>query len=208
MIHIGRILIGCEYSATERDEFQKLGWEAWSCDLLPSDKPGNHFQYDIFKVLEIGIWDMIILHPPCTALSLSGNKHYGKGKPKHLMRLESLDWTSRLWKKARQVCSMVALENPSNVLGREIGKRTQEINPWQFGHPEQKKTWLWLRSLPNLKPTKIVYDEMMQLPKNKRERIFYMGRSSTRGHERSLSYSGIAKAMAEQWTDFFNHIKP
>lgn len=204
-----KVLIGCEYSATEREAFAALGWDAWSCDLLPSDRPGNHHQGDVFELLHVHHkWDLIILHPPCTAMSLSGNGTYGCNKPLHQLRIEALDWTEKLWSRACGVCGCVALENPSSVLCQKLGKRTQEIHPWQFGHPEQKKTWLWLKGLPPLKPTNDVYDEMMKLPENKRQRIFYMGKSPTRGHERSKAYPGTAAAMAQQWTAHIQSQQP
>lgn len=194
-----RILIGCEFSATVREAFKAKGHDAWSCDLLPSSVPGQHLQCDIFEALERHFWDRIILHPPCTAIALSGNRHYGKNKPLHEQRLKSLEWTRQLWQLAIASCNEVVLENPKNVLWRAIGKHSQVIHPWQYGHPEQKQTWLWVHGLPLLKPTKDVYHEMMLLPRCKRERMFFMGRSSDRGLKRSITFQGIADAMANQW---------
>lgn len=144
-------------------------------------------------------WDMIVLHPPCTAIALCGNASYGRGMRYHARRLESLEWTEKLWRLAVSVCPRVALENPKNVLGARIGKRTQSIHPWQFGHPEMKETWLWLHGLPPLTETHNVHAEMMLLPKCQRERIHYMAQSETRGKDRALTFNGIAKAMSQQW---------
>jgi len=193
------VLVGCEYSGTVRDAFAARGHDAWSCDLLPSEKPGNHFCCDVFSAVSARRWDLVILHPPCTALCLAGNRHYGTGNPKQDERTLALVWTEQLVKHARHFAKSVAVEQPASVLCRVLGKRTQEIQPWQFGHPEQKKTWLWLYNLPPLQGTKCVWDEMKGLPKSKRERVFFMSPGPNRGHERSRFYPGIAAAMAEQW---------
>lgn len=195
-----KILVACEFSGTVRDAFARQGHTAYSCDLLPSETPGNHFQCDTMEVLDYG-WDIIIMHPPCTAICLSGNRTYGKGKAKHQERLKALDWTSNLWNRAKDNAPQVMLENPANVLGAHIGKRTQEVQPWQFGHPRQKETWLWLHNLPPLKPTGNVHDEMMKLPKSEREEIFYASPGPLRGQFRSRTFQGIADAMATQWSD-------
>jgi hypothetical protein len=194
-----KVLVGCEYSAVVRQAFAKLGHDVWSCDLLPSEVAGNHIQGDIMSVLDGG-WDVIILHPPCTKIGLCGNRHYGAGMPRHAERIVALDWTEALWKKAISVCSSVALEQPKSVLGQRIGKRSQAIHPYQFGHPEQKETWLWLHGLPPLRPTNNVYAEMIKLPRKERERTFFMSPKASRGHERSRTFGGIADAMAEQWS--------
>lgn len=197
-----KVLFACEYSGIGRDEFIRVGHDAWSCDLIPSESARNkdrHFQADCMEVIASRRWDLIIMHPPCTKISLCGNSTYGRGMPKHEERISALDWTQELWNLAISECDKVVLENPRNVLGSMIGRRTQEIQPYQFGHPEQKATWLWLYGLSPLRPSRNVYDEMMALPKKQRERIFYMSPSATRGHDRSLSYQGIMQAMADQW---------
>lgn len=194
-----KVLIGCEFSGTVRDAFTRRGHDAWSCDLLPTEKKGQHYTSDIFQALEKQKWDIVILHPPCTCLSLSGNSTYGFGMPKHRARIDSLIWTKRLWETAKQNAKSVALENPANVLASTIGKKTQTIQPYQFGHMEQKQTWLWLHNLPPLKITNDVKSEMMKLPKNQRERIHYLPPSADRWKIRSITFTGIAEAMAEQW---------
>lgn len=191
-----KVLIGCEYSGTVRDAFIKRGHDAWSCDLLPCESGGSHFQMDIMEAIKQG-GDLAIVHPPCTSLSLSGNRHYGIGKDKNYERLSALDWTEKLWNLTKANFRYAALENPMNVLGARIGYSYQIVHPWQFGHPEQKETWLWLHNLRELQPTNIVYAEMMKLPKKERERIFYMG--GGKGLERARTFQGIADAMADQW---------
>lgn len=195
-----RVLVACEFSGIVREAFRARGHDAWSCDLLPCEHQIKepHIQGDCMEAIQRG-WDIIIMHPPCTALALCGNATYGFGMAKNSLRLEALDWTERLWRSALRHAPSVALENPKNVLASRIGPKTQTIHPWQFGHTEQKETWLWLHGLPALFSTDDVFDEMMMLPKNKRERIHYMSPSDKRGHERSITFSGIADAMAEQW---------
>lgn len=193
-----RVLIGCEFSATVREAFRVRGHDAWSCDLLPSERNGQHLQMDIVDALDHD-WDLIILHLPCTAIALCGNATYGRGMLEHEKRLQAIEWTTMVWRKAIRVCLRVGFENPKNVMGPVIGKRTQVIQPYEFGHPERKETWLWLHGLPPLKSTDNVYEEMMQLPKRKRERLHYMSPSDNRGQERSRTFQGIADAMADQW---------
>lgn len=193
-----RVLIGCEFSATVRESFRRHGHDAWSCDLLPSELLGPHLQCDIVKALDEQ-WDLIILHLPCTAIALCGNATYGRGCPKHTERLRAIEWTAAVWRKAISVCDRVAFENPKNVMGPMIGKRTQVIQPYEFGHAERKETWLWLHGVPILMPTDNVYAEMMTLPKKQRERLHYMSPGENRGQERSRTFQGIADAMADQW---------
>jgi hypothetical protein len=196
---MSRILICCEHSGVVREAFRGAGHDAWSCDILPaSDASLFHFQADCVTVIPQG-WDLIVMHPPCTAIALCGNSTYGRGMPKHGDRLSALDWTESLWRLACRHSPRVALENPKNVLGARIGPKTQTVHPWQFGHMEQKETWLWLNGLPPLLPTQNVYEDMMKLPRKQRERIHFMSPSSRRGHERSITFSGIARAMAETW---------
>lgn len=194
------ILIGCEYSGAVRDEFAALGHDAWSNDILPSERGGQHMQCDVKEAVTSRRWDLILLHPECTKIALCGNKHYGRGKEKHQERLDAIDWTVDLWQLALRHAPKVALENPRNVLTRHLGFKPSVIHPWQFGHMEQKETWLWLHGLPPLVPASNVYEEMMQLPKCERERIFYMSPGSRRGLERARTYPGIAKAIATQWS--------
>ncbi len=194
-----KVLIGCEYSGTVRDAFIEKGHDAISCDLLPTDKPGPHFQGDIYHMLD-SRWDLIIMHPPCTALTVAGNRHYGEGMKKYQERLDSVKWTKALWDRCCEMSDKVCFENPVGVLARLGGfKKANYIQPYQFGHVEQKKTGLFLHNLSQLIETDNVYDEMMKLPKNARERMFYLPPSPDRWKIRSTTYQGIADAMADQW---------
>lgn len=197
-------LIGCEYSATVRDAFRKRGIPAMSCDLLPTEgNPAWHFQQDVIHTIRCMRWAGIILHIPCTAMGVCGNKHYGRGKPKHRERVEAIDWSCKVVEAALEQSDCVVVENPASVifpiLRDRFGMDVQYVQPWQHGHPEQKKTGLALKGLPRLIPTHDVYEEMMKLPRKERERIFYMSPSEDRGKERARFYPGIALAMAAQW---------
>ena len=194
-----KILIACEYSGTVRDAFIARGHDAISCDLLPTDADGPHYQGDVYDMLNQP-WDLIVAHPPCTALTVAGNRTYGEGQPKYAERLASVEWTVKLWGAMKAVSKRVCMENPVGVL-RRLGKMRapQFVQPYQFGHLEQKKTGLFLYGLPPLVETNNVFDEMMSLPKNVRERMFYLPPSSDRWKVRSKTYQGIADAMAYQW---------
>ncbi len=191
-----RVLIACEYSGAVREAFRKRGHEAYSCDLLPADDCSQyHFKGDCWPIIAQG-WDLIIMHPPCTALAVSGNAHYGTGKPKNHLRAEAIEWTLSLYEHAKQYAPRVAFENPVGVLPV---KPTQYVQPYQFGHPESKKTGLWLHNLPPLTDTdnvKHIYDT---LPKAEAQRIHYLPPSADRWKIRSTTYQGIADAMADQW---------
>lgn len=197
-----RVLIGCEYSGIVRDAFIANGHKAKSCDLLPTDKPGPHYQGDIFDMLD-RLWDLIICHPPCTALTSAGNSTYGEGMPKYNERLKSARWTESLWIRCKEAAPKVCFENPVGVLTRLTSMpKAKYIQPYEFGHLEQKKTGLFLYGLSPLKETNNVYDEMMKLPKNIRERLHYLSPGiKNRGHLRSLTFQGIADAMADQWSN-------
>ena len=183
------ILIGCEYSGAVREAFRSKGHDAVSCDLLPSDDNSpHHMQCDIYEAINTrDRWDLIIMHPPCTALAVSGNRWYGRGQPKHAERIQSIQWTMELWEYAKTKADKVCLENPVGVLPV---KPTQYVQPWQFGHGETKKTGLWLHGLEPLAPTDIV--------EGREQRIWKMPPSADRWKLRSETYAGIANAMAEQ----------
>ena len=194
-----KVLIGCEYSGIVRDAFTNKGHRAISCDLLPTESPGEHYKGDIFGMLSED-WDLIIMHPPCTALTVAGNSTYGEGQAKYQERLDSVEWTKKLWNKCIERSKKVCFENPVGVLQRLGGfHKPQYIQPYQFGHLEQKKTGLFLHGLPELKETNNIYDEMMKLPKRERERMHYLPPSPDRWKIRSTTYSGIANSMADQW---------
>ena len=198
-----KVLIACEYSGSVRDAFLAKGHDAISCDLLPTDVIGPHHQGDVIEYLnrfEDGHFALIIAHPECTKLCVSGNAHYGEGQAKYDQRLASVEWTMAFWELAKRKANRVAFENPVGVLHRLGGMpKAHYVQPYQFGHLEQKKTGLHLHNLPPLVETNNVYDEMMKLPKNVRERIHYLPPSPDRWKIRSTTFKGIAEAMADQW---------
>lgn len=200
------VLIGCEYSGIVRDAFTRAGHYALSCDLLPTESeylPGDHWHGDIFECLRnTGPWDLIIMHPPCTHLCVSGNRWYGKGQAKHYKRKEALKWTSGLYEAACLNSLHVAFENPVGVLSSQWRPPDQYIQPYQFGHKEMKKTGLWLTAgLPLLQPTDVLtppspYDADYY----EWQRVWRMAPGPNRSKDRSRFYTGIADAMAEQWS--------
>ena len=203
----GPVLIGCEYSATVRDAFLARGFDARSCDLLPTEGDQHwHIQGDVREAITSRWWSLIVLHIDCTAMAVCGNKHYGVGKAKHDERLAAIDWSVDTVRLALTNAKHVAVENPASVifpiLRRELGANVQYVQPWQHGHPEQKKTGLALWNLPRLTETDNVYDHMMTLPRAERERVFFMSPGADRGKERARFYPGIAAAMADQWGRF------
>lgn len=194
-----KILVACEYSGTVRDAFIARGHNAMSCDILPTDKPGPHYQGDVFDIIGDG-WDLMIAHPPCTYLTNSGVSWLHKDPT----RWQKLDDGARFFAALLDAdIPRIAIENPvmHKYAKERIGgrKQNQVIQPWMFGHTEQKATCLWLKGLPLLTPTNDVRAAMMQLPKNQRERLHYLPPSADRWKLRSTTYAGIAQAMAEQW---------
>ena len=189
-----RVLIACEYSGRVRDEFLKLGHEAMSCDLLPTDAAGPHYQGDVRDVLDYP-WDMMIAHPPCTDLAVSGAAWFAKKR----MAGQQQASASFFMMLAKADIPQIVIENPVCVMSSLWRKPDQTIQPWMFGHMEQKATCLWLKNTPPLAPTNIVKDEMMLLPRNQRERLHYLPPSADRWKLRSETYLGIAQAMASQW---------
>ena len=179
-----KVLVACEYSGKVRDAFKARGHDAWSCDLLPTDVEGQHIQGDVLDVLDQG-WDLMIAHPPCTHLAVSGARWF---KDKRKEQLESLEFVKAL---LGAPIDKIALENPISIISTKIKKPTQIIQPWQHGHGETKATCLWLKGLPKLEPTNVV--------SGRKPRIHMMPPSKDRWKLRSETYTGIAKAMAEQW---------
>jgi site-specific DNA-cytosine methylase len=182
-----KVLVACEYSATVRDAFRALGHDAWSCDLLPTDgDPEWHLIGDVLEVIEDG-WDLMIAHPPCTDLSVSGARHFAAkiadGRQQH-----ALDFVQLLMDAPIE---RIAIENPISVISSKIRKPDQIIQPWQFGHGETKATCLWLKNLPKLEATDIV--------EGREQRMHRLPPSPDRWKIRSTTYKGIAKAMANQW---------
>jgi hypothetical protein len=177
-----------------RDSFIAKGHEAMSCDLLPTEKPGPHYQGDVRDVMDYP-WDLMIAHPPCTDLSVSGAAWFEKKKMNGSQQMSS----SLFMMLAKSDIPRIAIENPICIMSRLWRKPDQIIQPWMFGHMEQKATCLWLKNLPVLYPTNDVKAQMMELPKNKRERLHYLPPSDDRWKLRSETFQGIADAMAEQW---------
>lgn len=190
-----RVLVACEYSATVRDAFRARGFDAWSCDILPTEgDPRWHIKGDAIEVARMephwGYWDLMISHPPCTHLAVSGARHFA-AKIADGRQQAALDFVQALLDAP---IKHIALENPVSVISTKIRKPDQIIQPWQFGHGETKATCLWLKNLPKLVPTDIV--------EGRSDRIHKMPPGPNRWKERSRTYQGIADAMAEQWGDY------
>jgi site-specific DNA-cytosine methylase len=181
-----KILVACEFSGTVRDAFNAKGHRAVSCDLLESETPGEHFSGDVAEIIGDG-WDMMICHPPCTDLAVSGARHF-PAKIADGRQEKALEFVRFL---LNADISRICLENPISVISSKIRKPDQIIQPWQFGHGETKKTCLWLKGLSPLVPTEIV--------SGRSDRIHKMPPGPNRWKERSKTYFGIADAMAKQW---------
>lgn len=196
-----RALIACEESGVVRDAFLALGHEAYSNDLQATRNGGPHLQMDCaLAIANHGPWDIIIFHPECTAMAVCGNSTYGRGKPRNPERLEAIRWTAAMWKLVKDNARVGGcMENPQSVLWSHIAEKPQWIQPNMFGHPEQKKTGLALHGLPRLRATKDVLLEMQLLPRHQRERIHYMSPGPNRKRDRSVTFPGVADAMAAQW---------
>lgn len=179
-----KILIACEFSGVVRDAFAAKGHDAWSCDILPSESPGNHFQRDVLEILNDG-WDMMIAFPPCTHLAVSGARWF---KNKQKEQSAALDFVQAL---LNAPIAQIALENPISIISSKIRKPDQIVQPWQFGHGETKATCLWLKGLPVLQPTNIV--------DGREQRVWKLPPSADRWKQRSKTFPGVAAAMAEQW---------
>lgn len=190
-----RVLIACEYSGRVRDAFIALGHDAISCDLLPTEVPGPHYQGDVFDVIYSGDWyhhpqfDLMVCHPPCTHLAVSGARHFAAKKESGVQD-EALNFVRKLLG-----CGIprIALENPISIISSRIRKPDQVIQPWMFGHGEVKATCLWLKGLPKLIPTNIV--------SGREARVHKMPPGPNRWKERSRTLEGVAQAMADQWSE-------
>lgn len=181
-----RVIVACEFSGRVREAFRRLGHDAWSCDLLPAeDGSPFHIEDDVLLHLDGMDWDLMIAHPPCTHLAVSGARWF---KDKKIEQEEALEFVRRLLDAPIE---RIALENPISVISSRIRRPDQIIQPWQFGHGETKATCLWLKNLPLLKPTNIV--------DGRESRVHRMPPSPDRWKERSRTYHGIADAMATQW---------
>lgn len=181
-----RVLVACEFSGTVRDEFLALGHEAISCDLLPTESPGPHYLGDVRDILDYP-FDLMIAHPPCTHLSVSGARHF-EAKRIDGRQQSAVSFFMML---AKADIPRIAIENPVCIMSSIYRKPDQTVQPWQFGHGETKATCLWLKGLPPLQPTEIV--------DGREQRVHRMPPSEDRWKERSKTYIGLAKAMATQW---------
>jgi hypothetical protein len=194
-----RALVACEFSGAVRDALRAKGVDAMSCDLLPSESPGPHHQGDVRDLLSEP-WDLVIAHPPCTYLSNSGVRwlHSDPDRWAHLR-----DGAEFFGLMARFNSPRIAIENPIQhkyaIDIHGLGKPTQIVQPWMFGHPESKATGLWLFGLPALAPTNDVRGGMAHLPKNQQQKVHHMAPGPERGKLRSKTFDGIAQAMATQW---------
>ncbi len=196
-----KVLIACEFSGIVREAFKKLGHDAWSCDLLDTEIPGQHIKDDVLNHLDDG-WDLMIAHPPCTHLSVSGQRWFTQGKKDYALQREAIVFVEKLW-NAR--IPKIAIENPVGILSTRstLGKSTQTISPHLFGHELRKTTCLWLKELPKLNPSKIVGVQYVTTKSGRKWSKWFYDTSliplEKRGHERSRTFPGIAEAMAEQW---------
>ena len=195
-----KVLVACEFSGTVRDAFNNLGdhIDAWSCDLLPTDVDGPHIQGNVLKILNNQDWDLIIAHPPCTHLTVSNAKNWAELQANGKQQA-AIDFVEAIYFSD---CPHICIENPVGALSTKsrLGKATQYIQPYEFGHPEQKKTGLWLKGLPKLKGTEFI--DVSGLPKKEVQRLHYLGPSKDRWKLRSTTYKGIAEAMATQFSDY------
>lgn len=182
-----KVLVACEFSGVVRDAFLERGHDAVSCDLLPTESPGPHIQGDVLEIINSGEWDLMIAHPPCTHLAVSGARWF---KDKKEEQYQAINFFMQLaFCETPKYC----IENPVSIMSTTWRPPDQYIQPWQFGHGETKKTGLWLRGLPKLVPTNIV--------DGRDARIHNMPPGKDRWKKRSITYTGIACAMAEQWGD-------
>jgi len=182
-----RVLVACEFSGTVRDAFIAQGCDAMSCDLLPTESPGPHHEGDIRDVIDDS-WDLMIAHPPCTDLAVSGARWFPEKRADGRQQ-RALDFVQMLLDAPIE---RIALENPVSVISSAIRKPDQIIQPWMFGHGETKKTCLWLKNLPLLEPTDVV--------EGREGRIWKLPPTADRWKLRSITFPGIAQAMAAQWS--------
>lgn len=191
-----RVLVACEESQEVCKAFRALGHEAYSCDIEPCSggHPEWHLRCDALELLKIR-WDLIIAHPPCTDLAVSGAAWFAE-KRANGRQQAAIDFFMRF---VNADCEHIAVENPVSIMSTKYRKPDQIIQPWMFGHPEKKATCFWLKGLPMLAPTDDVSEYMKKLPKNQQERLHYLLPCPDRAKLRSKTFPGIARAMAEQW---------
>ena len=207
-----RVLVACEYSGAVRDEFLKLGHDAYSCDILPCESKHTtgktrHYQRDVLEVINEG-WDLMIAHPPCTHLAVSGARWFTEGRKPWSLQEEALEFVQQLMDAPIE---RICIENPVSVISSKIRKPEQIIQPFHFGHTTMKTTCLWLKNLPKLKHTDVVEPEMVKMKNGKMMNKFHYDTfklpKAERSHVRSKTFEGIAVAMADQWGDIPNEFK-
>jgi hypothetical protein len=194
-----KVLVACEYSGRVRDAFLAQGHQAMSCDLLPTDSPGPHYQGDVFDIICDG-WDLMVAHPPCTYLSVSGMHWTTRGLRDPQLTEDALDFVRALMAAPIE---RIAIENPVSVISSRVRKPDQIINPYEFGHDASKKTCLWLQNLPALQPTQMIEPRIVNGRKRWGNQTASgqnkLAPSADRWKIRSETYAGIAAAMADQW---------
>ena len=202
-----RVLVACEYSGRVRDAFIRGGHDAMSCDLAPTDVPGPHYEGDVMDIITDN-WDLLIAFPPCTYLTLTGNKWFkpefaDRFPERHQQRKDAIDFFMQI---ANMPISRIAIENPIGIMSSHYRKPDQIIQPWQFGFPTTKATCLWLKGLPLLKPTNIVEKGEVVISKsgNRMSKWYYETsklplKNGARAKARSVTFKGVADAMADQW---------
>ena len=207
-----RVLVACEYSGAVRDEFLKLGHDAYSCDVLPCESKhitgkNRHYQQDVLEVINEG-WDLMIAHPPCTHLAVSGARWFTEGRKSWSLQEEALEFVQQLMDAPIE---RICIENPVSVISSKIRKPEQIIQPFHFGHTTMKTTCLWLKNLPKLKHTDVVEPEMVKMKNGKMMNKFHYDTfklpKAERSHVRSKTFEGIAVAMADQWGDITDEFK-
>jgi hypothetical protein len=194
-----RVLVACEFSGIVRDAFAAAGHDAWSCDLLPCEAGGQHITGDVLQVLADG-WDLMIAHPPCTYLCVSGMHWTRRGKRRQSLTDDALEFVRQLMAAP---IARIAIENPVSIISTEIRPPDQVIQPWQFGHDASKKTCLWLQGLPKLKPTMLIKPRLINgKPRWQNQTDSGQNKlppTKDRWKLRAKTYQGIAEAMATQW---------
>jgi len=191
-----RVLVACEFSGVVRDAFLSRGHDAWSCDLLPTENPGPHYQEDVLNILDDG-WDLMIAFPPCTHLACSGARWFEQ-KRKDGRQQQGVDFFMAL---TEANIPKTAIENPVGIMSTKWRKPDQIIQPYQFGHEAQKTTCLWLKNLPKLRPTSVVGKGEFITYKSGKKMPKWYAELYGNGHGRSITFQGIADAMADQWTE-------
>lgn len=189
-----RVLIACEFSGLVRDAFKERGHDAWSCDLEPTERPGQHLQKDVIHVMNVLQWDLMVAFPPCTHLCVSGALHFHY---KPIRQKQAIEFFMAF---VNAPINKICIENPISIMSTKYRKPDQIIQPWQFGHGETKATCLWLKNLPKLTPLHVVEGRF--------PRVHYEAKSDERSKNRSRTYPNIAKAMAHQWSHESNSENP